>query len=164
MEERMSNTNILDAIRVVKENERIASDTYAEAAKNLINPYAKQLFVQLSEFEQFHFDQVSALEKSLIEKGVYLSYAGKDFPLPPLFEIKAAQEANKKSAISIVLDAIDLEKKAEKTYADLAEQVADPEGHAMFSRLAEEEHKHYRILHEAYWGLTNHGAWNWSPP
>ena len=160
----MSNTNILDAIKVVKENERIASETYAQASKNLINPYARQLFEQLSEFEQFHFKMVSALEKSLIEKGAYLSYAGKDFPLPPIFEIKAAQEANKKSAVSIVLDAIELERQAEKTYTDLAGQVADPEGHAMFSRLAEEEHKHYRILQDAYWSLNNMSVWKWSPP
>lgn len=93
----MSNTNILDAIRVVKENERIASDTYAEAAKNLINPYAKQLFVQLSEFEQFHFDQVSALEKSLIEKGVYLSYAGKDFPSRRCLRSKPLKKQIKKA-------------------------------------------------------------------
>jgi rubrerythrin len=164
MEERMSNTTILDAIRVVKENERIAAETYAEAAKKITNPLGKRLFEQLSVFEKFHLAQVSALEISLTEKGAYLSYAGKDFPLPPLFEIKAAQEADKKSAISMVTDAIDLERQAEKTYTDLAERVADPEGHAMFSRLAEEEHKHYLILHEAYWSLTNNSVWKWSPP
>ena len=103
----MSNTTLLDAIRVVKENERIASETYASAAKQITNPLGKQLFEQLSEFEQFHFAKVSALEKSLIEKGAFLSYEGKDFPLPPVFEIKAAQEADRKSAISIVMDAIE---------------------------------------------------------
>jgi len=164
MEERMSDTNLLDAIRVVKENERIASQTYANAAKKLINPLARQLFEQLSAFEQFHYDKVSQLEKSLIEKGNYISYEGKDFPLPPVFEIKAAQEADRKSAISIVTDAIDLERQAEKTYADLADRVADPEGHAMFRRLSEEEHNHYKILSEAYWTLTNLGVWKWSHP
>jgi rubrerythrin len=160
----MSNTNLLDAIKVVKENERIASDTYAAAAKKISNPMGKQLFEQLSEFEQYHFTKVSALEKSLIDKGTYISYAGKDFPLPPLFEIKAAQELNRKSVMNIITDAIALEKRAQKTYSDLASQVTDPEGHAMFSRLAEEEHNHYRLLNEAYWTLTNLGVWKWSPP
>ena len=160
----MSNTNIMDAIKVVKENERIASDTYAAAAQKISNPMGKQLFTQLSAFEQYHFTLVSALEKSLLEKGSYITYAGKDFPLPPVFEIKAAQEVNRKSVMSIISDAINLEKQAEKTYADLAAQVSDPEGHAMFSRLSEEEHNHYRILNEAYWTLTNLGVWKWSPP
>jgi CMP-2-keto-3-deoxyoctulosonic acid synthetase len=160
----MSNTNIMDAIKVVKENERIASDTYAAAAQKISNPLGKQLFTQLSAFEQHHFTLVSALEKSLHEKGSYIIYVGKDFPLPPVFEIKAAQEVNRKSVMNIISDAIDLEKQAEKTYSDLAAQVSDPEGHAMFSRLSNEEHNHYRILNEAYWTLTNLGVWKWSPP
>jgi rubrerythrin len=160
----MSTTTILDAIRVVKENERIASETYASNAKNISNPLGKQLFEQLSEFEKFHLARVSALEISLVEKGNYISYEGKDFPLPPVFEVKTAQEAERKSAISFVTDAIDLERKTERTYADLADQISDPEGHAMFRRLSEEEHNHYRILNEAYWTLTNLGVWKWSAP
>jgi rubrerythrin len=164
MEERMSTTNLLDAIRVVKENERIAADTYAAAAKKITNPLGIQLFEQLSQFEEFHFAKVSALEKSLIEKGTYISYAGKDFPLPPIFEIKAAQEADRKSAMDMITDAMNLERLAEKTYADLADRLTDPEGHAMFRRLSEEEHNHYRILREAYWNINNHGVWKWSSP
>lgn len=76
----MSTTNILDAIRVVKENERIASETYASNAKNISNPLGKQLFEQLSEFEKFHFAKISELETSLIEKGNFIAYEGKDFP------------------------------------------------------------------------------------
>ena len=160
----MSTTTILDAIRVVKENERIASETYAGNAKKIPNALGKQLFEQLSEFERFHFDMISALEISLVEKGKFISYEGKDFPLPPLLEVKTTQEAERKSAASIVLDAIDLERKAERTYADLADRISDPEGHAMFRRLSEEEHNHYRILTEAYWTLSNLGVWKWSPP
>jgi rubrerythrin len=163
-EDRMSNTNILDAIKVVKENERIASETYAGAAQKISNPMGKKLFEQLSEFEQYHFVQISALEKSLMDKGNFISYTGKDFPLPPMFEIKAAQELNRKSVMGIITDAIALEKQAEKTYTDLADVVTDPEGHAMFSRLSAEEHNHYRILNEAYWTLNNLGVWKWSPP
>lgn len=159
----MSNTNLLDAIRVVKENERIAAKTYARAAEKITNPIGKQLFEQLSQFEQYHLDRVTALEKSLIEKGAYLSYEGRDFPLPPVFEIKAVQDVERKSAISMITDAINLERLAEKTYADLADQVTDAEGHAMFRRLAEEEHKHFRILTEAYWTMTNLYVWKWSP-
>jgi hypothetical protein len=33
----------------------------------------------------------------------------------------------------------------------LAEQTSDPNGQAMFQRLAEEEHANRRVLEDAYW-------------
>ena len=155
----MSTTNLLDAIRVVKENERIASESYADAAEIIGNPLGKELFKKLSEFEKFHYERITALEKSLVEKGDYINYEGKEFPLPPVFDIKAAKEPNQKSVMKIISEARDLEKVAEKAYADLAAQIVDPQGHEMFSRLSEEEHIHYRILTEAYWSLNNSGVW-----
>ena len=159
----MSTPSLLDAIRVVKENEKIALESYAEAAKNISNPMGKQLFEQLSEFERFHYEKLSILERSLEEKGDFINYEGKEFPLPPVLEIKAAEEPNRKSIMSIISAAMDLEKQAKKAYADLAAQVTDPQGHKMFSRLSEEEHNHYHILMGAYWSLNDTGVWNWSP-
>ena len=46
MEEHVSTPNLLDAIRVVKENERIATESYANAAQQIKNPLGKQLFEQ----------------------------------------------------------------------------------------------------------------------
>ena len=157
----MSTPNLLDAVRIVKENERVASASYAEAAQNLHNPMGKQLFTQLSEFEKFHYDQLAKLESSLVQTGDYINYTGKEFPQPPLFEIKAAQEPDTKSVVSIIQGAIELEKQAEKSYSELASQALQPMGHAMFARLAEEEHKHYRMLMEVYWNLNNLGTWKW---
>jgi rubrerythrin len=156
----MSTTSLLDAIRVVKENERIASEKYANAAKAL-GQIGKQLFMQLSEFEQYHYERITALEKSLEEKGDYISYEGKEFPLPPIFEIKAAEEPNKKSIMQIITEALELEKQAEKAYADLAAQINDPQGHQMFLRLSKEEHNHYLILMRAYFSLNDTGVWKW---
>ena len=158
----MSTTSLLDAIRVVKENERIASQSYADAAKTIRHSMGKELFTQLSEFEKHHFRILTALEKSLMEDDEYINYKGKAFPLPPKFEIKAAEEPNQKSVMKIISDAIDLEKMAEKAYADLAAQLEDPQGHRMFLRLSEEEHNHYRILNEAYWTLNDFGTWKWT--
>ena len=160
----MSTPNLLDAIRVVKENERIASESYADAAKNLRNPLGKKLFEQLSEFEKYHYELLTTLVKSLEEKGDFIDYEGKEFPLPPIFEIKAAKEPNTKSAIKIVSEAMDLEKQTEKTYADLAARLTDPQGQKMFKRLSEEEHNHYRLLRDAYSTLSNLGDWTWSHP
>jgi rubrerythrin len=160
----MSTPNLLDAIRVVKENERIASESYADAAQKMSNRMGKELFEQLSEFEKFHYEQLTALEKSLEENGNFIIYEGKEFPLPPTFEIKAAEEPNQKSLMEIISEAKELEKQTEIAYADLAAELTDPQGHEMFTKLSEEEHNHYRILTEAYWTLNNLGVWRFSRP
>jgi len=52
--------------------------------------------------------------------------------------------------MDIITEAKKIEVIAEKTYSDLAEQLDDPDGHAMFVRLSQEEHNHYLILSDAY--------------
>ncbi|MCJ7625651.1 MAG: ferritin family protein [Anaerolineaceae bacterium] len=153
----MNKTSLLDAVRVVKENERIASESYADAAKKINIPMGKTLFVELSEFEKYHYEQLTALEKSLEEEGGYINYEGREFPLPPVFEIEAAKDPNQKSVMKIIAEAMELEKQAEKAYADLAAQIGDPQGREMFSRLSEEEHNHYNILKDAYWKMSGPG-------
>ena len=159
----MNTPNLLDAIRIVKENERLAVESYANAAKR-INPLGKKLFEQLSEFEKYHYERLTALEKSLEESGQFINYQGKELILPPRLEIKFADEPNPKSLMEIISEARKLEKKAEKAYADLAAQLEDPQGHEMFVRLSEEEHKHFEILSEAFWSLNQTGVWKYSSP
>jgi len=150
----MSTPTLLDAIRVVKENERIAAESYADAAKKVSHPMGKKLFEMLSEFEKVHYAQLTSLEKSLEERGDFLDSEGKEFPLPPIFEIKAAEEPDQKSIYGIISAAMDLEKQAEKTYADLAALITNPQGNEIFRRLSEQEHNHYLILRDAYWALS----------
>jgi rubrerythrin len=160
----MVTPNLLDAIAIVKENEKTASESYAGAAQKITNPIGKLLFQQLSQYEQFHYAKLIVLETSLKEKGEYIDYEGKEFPLPPKFEFKAAQDPASKSVMSIITAAVELELQAERTYADLSARITDPQGHAMFSKLSEEEHRHYRLLMEAYWSLNNLGTWMWYRP
>ena len=158
----MGTPNLLDALRIVIQNERLASDSYAEAARQIVNPSAKQLFEELAKFEQFHFEHLSELAAALEESGAYLEYPGKAFPSPPIFEIKAAQEPHLKSVMKIITEAMELEKKAELEYADLALRTEDRQGYEMFLKISSEENMHWRILLNAYWSLTNTGTWKWS--
>ena len=158
----MLTNSLLEAIRVVKENERLAADFYGEAAKNTRNEMGRELFKQLRAFEEFHYTRLSILEKNLELKGEFIVYEGREFPLPPTVAPKAVEEPQKQTAIQIVIKAMELEKQAEKAYADLAEQITDPQGHAMFRRLAEEEHKHLQFLGEAYWNMSNFQTWKWA--
>jgi len=160
----MTTPNLLDAVRVVKENERLATQNYAEAAKKIDNSLGKFLFEELSKFEAYHYEQLTALEKSLAASDDFINYQGKGFPQPPVFEVKAAKEPNTKSLMAIISQAIDLEKEAEKAYADLANSTNDQRGHEMFSRLSEEEHNHFRLLTDAYWTLSNFGGWKYIRP
>jgi len=157
----MTTPNLLDSIRAVKENERIASESYLAASNEINNPIGKQIFLELSKFEQYHLKKLTELEKSLEESGLFINYEGREFPLPPKFEIKASEDPKNKSVITIISQAIELEKQAEKVYTNMAARILDPRGHSMFSRLAEEEHQHYKILREAYWTVTNLGTWKW---
>jgi len=159
----MNTPNLLDAIRIVKENERLAAETYTNAAKKT-NPLGRELFTQLSEFEKYHYEQLTALEKSLEESGQFINYQGKALILPPKLEIKFAEIPEHKSLMEIITEAKKIEKQAEKVYADLADQLEDPQGHAMFVRLSEEEHMHYLILSDAFWSLNQTSVWNYSRP
>ena len=159
----MNTPNLLDAIRIVKENERLASDTYANAAKK-VNPLGKALFEQLSAFEQFHYEKLTELEKSLEESGKFINYEGKAFILPPRLEIKFAEMPESRSLMDIITESKKIEQIAEKTYTDLADQLEDPQGHAMFVKLSEEEHKHYLILSDAYWSLNQNSVWKYTRP
>jgi rubrerythrin len=159
----MNTPNLLDAIRVVKENERLASETYANAAKK-INTMGRELFERLSEFEKYHYDRLTALEKSLQDSGQFINYEGKALILPPKLEIKFAEEPEHKSLMEIISEAKKLEKQAEKAYGDLAAQLEDPQGHDMFVKLSEEEHKHYLILSDAFWSLNQTAEWKYSSP
>jgi len=159
----MNTPNLLDAVRIVKENERLSVESYANAAKK-INSLGKKLFEQLSEFEKYHYERITALEKSLEESGQFINYKGKELILPPKLEIKFAEEPDNKSLMEIISEARKLERKAEKAYSNLAAQLEDPQGHEMFVRLSEEEHKHYEILSEAFWSLNQTGVWKYSSP
>jgi rubrerythrin len=163
-EQRMTSTNLVEAIGVVKENEWTASEFYGDAAEKTGSEIGRELFNQLREFELFHYAHLTALEKSLKEGGNFTYYEGREFPLPPAIAPTADAEPEHQTVINIITRARELEKQAEKAYADLAGQIADPQGHAMFIRLAGEEARHYKILTEAYWNLSNFKTWKWPGP
>jgi len=152
---------LVDALQIAMEAEQKAAAFYADAAQKTANPIGQSLFEQLAEFERFHYQKLIELKQSLQDKGAFIEYEGRKL-LPPAHEIKATQEPNKMSLMGIITVAIETEREAEKRYVALAQQTVDPDGHAMFNKLAKEEHNHYRVLGDVYWNLNNRGTWNWS--
>jgi rubrerythrin len=157
----MNTSSLLDAIRVVKENERFASASYWDAARKIENPSGRFVFEELSKFEEYHYNRLTALEKALEADGTFIEYEGREFPLPPALEVPAVKEPAQKDVLTIITQAIELEENAKKAYADLAGQIDDPRGKKMFERLANEEYRHYQLLIEAYWSVSYLGDWRW---
>ncbi len=157
----MKTSNPLTVICIVKENICRASEIYAKTAIK-INTLGKRLFEQLSEFEKFHYDQLSALEKSLQDEANFLPSGEKEFVLPLFLGKKFTEEPDRKSRVQIISEAMQLEKQAEKEFAKIAAQIPDPQGQKLFVRLSREERKHYNILMEAFWSVNQTGEWNWS--
>ena len=152
--------SLMDGIRLAKENEKTAADFYAKAATTAGNSRARKLFEQLTEFEQIHYDRLTALETSLIDKGAFIHYGGTEFVMPPDLAIRMPELPDQVSIMKIINEAVDLETRAESSYNKLAAMTTDKEGHDMFARLAEEEHKHFLILKEVFWTLNNLGEWS----
>ena len=158
----MKTTNPLIVICIVKENICRASEMYAKTATK-INTFGRNLFEQLSEFEKFHYDRLSALEQSLRDEAKFISSGGKEFVLPPILGKSITEAPDRKSRVQIISEAMQLEKQAERAFANVAVQIPDPQGQELFARLSKEERKHYDILMEAFWSVNQTGDWEWSP-
>jgi rubrerythrin len=159
----MKTTSLLDSVRVVKDNEKKAAEFYADAAEKTGSAASRELFGELVKFENYHYHWLTLLEKSLKEKGSTISYEGREFSLPPVLEPKVAEEPRCQTVLDIINRAMELEREAEKAYSDLAAEITDPQGRAMFKKLSAEERNHFRILQEASWSLENTKAWRWRP-
>lgn len=157
----MNTPGLLDAVRVVKENERFASASYWDASRKIEHPAGRFVFEELSKFEEYHYQRLTALEKALEADGNFIEYEGKEFPLPPVLEVPAVKEADQKDVLTIITQAIELEENARQAYTEIADQIDDPRGKQMFKRLADEEYKHYLLLIEAYWSVSYLGDWRW---
>ena len=111
----MKTTSLLDSIRVVKENERKAAEFYADAAEVTGSPAGRELFGELVKFENYHYHWLTVLEKSLKEKGVPVTYEGREFSLPPVLEPQAAEEPRHQTVLDIISRAMELEREVRKS-------------------------------------------------
>lgn len=156
------NKTVMDAIDLAMDAEQTASRFYADAAKKVSGAKGKQMFQQLSEFEQGHYDILAELKETLSGKGCFIAYEGTSFKPIPLEGTILEVSADEKTEVSEILTlAIKNEKNAGEAYKKLAAQVDDPQGVAMFNRLASEEADHARILQDQFYDINNKGMWTW---
>ncbi|MBN1979830.1 MAG: ferritin family protein [Anaerolineae bacterium] len=152
------NLDMLDAIKIAMEAEKQASAFYADAAQKT-ETIGRKLLEQRADFERHHYDILAELEQSLHNRGAFIGYEGRELAVPAPSEAQTTAEPDKMSMMGIITTALEIETEAEKRYTALAGQTSDPDGKAMFKKLAEEEHKHHAVLSKAYWSLSDHGTW-----
>jgi len=158
--------NVMDAIQVAMEAEETARQFYLDAKEKVSDAEAQNLLVQLAAYEQYHYDNLAALYDSLSQEKGYIAYAPPDIDLSTashgLEGSRTSKERNLETVVEILGMAIDAEKSARSRYKELAGQTTDPDGRAMFQKLAQEEDTHYRILSDELYHLSNRGLWIWS--
>jgi rubrerythrin len=156
--------NFLDAIRMAMEAEHEATTFYSDAVQKTTNPLARKLFEQLANFEHYHYTKLADLEESLCKNDACIMYENRDLDFPVPDEVEQIKQADKMSAMGVITMALEIKSKARERYTALAEQTTDPDGQAMFKRLAEEERANHHILDKVYWRLNNRGRRAWSRP
>ena len=158
---------LAEAVRFAAEAEKKAVEFYREAAQNASKDALAKLFNGLADLEQFHYDKVIELTLSLQKQGKFLFYEGCSLSIPEQSEIDLSAEAGetlsaaKVSLMDVLTAAQNVEVGVSKRYTELAGQTSDPDGRAMFLKLAEEEQRHLRLLTEVYWNLNDRGVLVW---
>jgi rubrerythrin len=155
-----------EALDIAMEAELKAQAFYAQAAVEVQDPKGRDLLGRLAAFEQYHYQKLSELAKSLQEDGQFIEYEARTMaqfmPVIGRGETAGTYLDELEDVPSILGKAIENEKIAGERYRVLAEETADPNGQDMFRRLANEERTHQRILEDEFFSLSNQGVWGWS--
>ena len=155
-----------EALDIAMDAELAAQAFYAQAAVEIQDPGGRDLLGRLAAFEQYHYQQLAELARSLQEDGQFIEYESRAMeqfaPLAAVSEAAATQLEALKDQVSILSRAIENEKIAGERYRVLAEETSDPAGQDMFRKLANEEMIHQRILEDEFFSLSNRGVWGWS--
>lgn len=155
-----------EALDIAMEAELKAQAFYAQAAVEAQDPNGRDLLGRLAAFEQYHYQKLFELAKSLQEDGQFIEYEARTVaqfvPVVARGETAGTDLDELQDVTSILSKAIENEKVAGKHYRLLAEATADPNGQDMFTKLANEEKIHQRILEDEFFSLSNQGVWGWS--
>jgi rubrerythrin len=161
------NLTLTDAVRHAADAEKQAVAFYRDAAEKASKKALAQLFNGLADLEQFHYDKVIELSLSLQKQGKFISYEGSSLSISAQSEIDFSKEAGETlagarlSLMDVLTAAQNVEVGISKRYTDLAGMTSDPDGRAMFLKLAAEEQRHLRLLTNVYWNLNDRGVLVW---
>jgi rubrerythrin len=153
--------SLLAAVRLAMGAEEKAEEYYSRAARATVNPLGHRLLKQLAGFEHGHFEQLAALEWTIVVQGGF-GGSGTDAAIQAGHgesETISAPQQVPRSAAGVLTMALEIEERAAERYTGMAARTTDPAAREMFRRLAAEEEQHHRALTTAYDNLTAHGTW-----
>jgi rubrerythrin len=154
-----------EALDIAMDAELNAQAFYAQAAAEVQDPQGRDLLGRLAAFEQYHYQKLDQLAKSLQKDGKFIEYETWTMehftPLVGGGEAVGTLVEDMTDVPSILSKAIENEQVAGERYRALAEETDDPAGQDMFRKLANEESIHQRILEDEFFSLSNKGVWGW---
>ncbi len=155
-----------EALDIAMDAELKAQAFYAQAAVEVQDPQGRDLLGRLAAFEQYHYQKLAELARSLQDDGQFIAYETRTVEqfAPTLASGEAARTKLEElqDTAGILSKAIENEKIAGERYRALAEETDDPNGQDMFRKLANEEMIHQRILEDEFFSISNQGTWGWS--
>jgi rubrerythrin len=155
-----------EALDIAMDAELKAKAFYAQAAAEVQDPQGRDLLGRLAGFEQYHYEQLAELARSLQKDGQFIEYETRTVdqfvPVVGRGETAGTLLEEMVDLPNILSKAIENEKTAGARYQVLAEETDDPAGQDMFRKLANEEMIHQRILEDEFFSISNQGTWGWS--
>ncbi|MGB9721777.1 MAG: ferritin family protein [bacterium] len=141
--------------------ELMAMEFYSKAAQKARSETGRNLFRELAEFEQKHYEHIKEIIESR-QKGKTIALA----PIAPFDkmikpEVSGEFEPNKDEIIDVLNIGIKAEKQAQERYKKIAEQIEDKKVKQIFINLSEDERRHLNILENELYQLANKGTIIW---
>jgi rubrerythrin len=152
----------LKAVSLALKREKEAHLFYKKSAQKTSSEKGRDMFNELAAFEMNHYKKMVHLCHSLQKSGRWISYSGEGEMRPDRqIEESQAQSDTRNDDIDAVTMAIKKEEEAKAFYEEMSEKTEDPTGREMFTKLAQEEEIHRRVLNDQHYALSNKGVWLW---
>jgi rubrerythrin len=151
----------LDNLLVEAMNSELeAKNFYNDASEKAQSQAGKNLFRELADFEQKHFERVKKIIESR-DSSINLESGNVQNVKKINSEIEGEFEPNKDEIVTVINMAIDAEKKAQERYSKIADMFEDDESKIIFQNLALDEKNHQKILEDEFYHLSNKGTIIW---
>lgn len=128
--------------------EKDGREYYLEHAEKEVNPTLKEILLELADDELGHFETFKALHEGLPAQEIEASISNVPTSAKNLFENLKLEAGFTASADTRAVwqHALEVEKKAEDFYRQKIAEVSDPKQKEILCKIAEEEHRHWRVI------------------
>lgn len=150
-----------DILIEAMKSELEAKNFYINASNKAQSQAGKNLFKELSEFEQNHYEKVKNIIESL-KNEINIDISAEEQNIKHIeSEVEGEFEPNKDEIVTVINLAIESEKNAQERYEKISTMFEDEESKKIFNSLAQDERNHKKILEDQFYQLSNKGIIIW---